>query len=101
MLMQYKRKANIAAGIWLVSLVPFVIVLSTAKGNIWETGNVLGITVAVTNVAAFWYAFWSFAKAKGYSGALGVVLPLFSVLGLIVLISLRDKHKETETLKAF
>lgn len=54
---------------------------------------VKGVVFAV-NVLAFWFAFWAYAKAKGYSGLLGLVLPIFSFIGLIVLHSLKDKHPD-------
>ncbi len=94
MLVQYKRKANIAAAIWLGSLVLLVMLLPSAKGNMWETGDVPRISIFLVFAATYWYAFWSFAKAKGYSGFLGIILPLLSVLGLIILSVLRDKYPE-------
>ncbi len=95
MLLQYKRKANIAAGIWLASMVPLIFVI-IADGDRGVIREILQPLLIFVNVGSFWYAFWAFAKAKGYSGFLGLVLPIFSILGLIILVSLRDKHKEGE-----
>jgi drug/metabolite transporter (DMT)-like permease len=95
MLVKYKKQANIAAGVWLVTLVALLAVFPSTKGNIWESGDVLGMVLVSTSIGAFWFSFWAYAKAKGYSGFLGLVLPLLSVLGLIILAVLRDKHPES------
>jgi hypothetical protein len=51
--------------------------------------------ISVFFVGTTWFAFWAYAKAKGYSGFLGLVLPVFSVMGLAILAALRDKHPES------
>ena len=97
MLVKYKKQANIAAGVWLISLVGLLAIVPSTKGNIWDSGNVIGILLMLISIGTFWFAFWAYAKAKGYSGFLGLVLPLFSVLGLIILAALRDKHAEPKS----
>lgn len=47
----------------------------------------------LTKVLSFWYACWATAKAKGYAGWVGVVLLLIPMIGLVILIVLKDKHK--------
>ncbi|MBI3045837.1 MAG: hypothetical protein HYY78_23770 [Betaproteobacteria bacterium] len=96
MIVQYERRANIAAGVWLASLIPLIALVTRAEGVGGEAREVLQLAVMITNLSAFWYAFWAFAKAKGYSGFLGLVLPIFSLVGLLILIFLPDKHKENE-----
>lgn len=96
MLASYKKKANIAATIWLASVGLLGFVGSRGQGNIWDNGNVLGIAAMVVCMAAYWYAFWAYAKAKGRSGAWGIILPMFSIFGLLTLAALRDLHPEEE-----
>lgn len=95
MLIDYKRKANLAAGVWLVSVAILAASMVSANGNIWDHGNLPVIAIMSVCGGAYWFAFWAYAKAKGHSGLLGVILPLFSVVGLVVLASLRDRHPET------
>ncbi len=88
MLAKYKKISNIAAGASIAS-VAIVFALGPRNGGLWhdEAQAVLwGIfTIGI------WVAFWAYAKAKGRSGWLGILLPLLSILGLIILICLKDK----------
>ena len=97
MLVKYKKQANISAGVWLITLILLIAVIQSTKGNMWESGDVGGIALLITNIGSFWFSFWAYAKAKGYSGLVGLVLPLLSVLGLVILAMLRDKHPESAT----
>ena len=98
MLVKYKKQANVAAGLWLCTLPLIVLgiaVLPSTHGNIWEPHDIQGIIlmlVSFVSVGAFFFALYAYAKAKGYSGFLVLVLPLFSVIGLAILAGLRDKH---------
>lgn len=93
MIADYQRKANIAAGIWLLSLVGALAAMPLTNGsNVWEASNPLPPIIFSLNGIAFFYAFWAYAKAKGYSGAIGLLLPLLSLIGLIILVVLKDKH---------
>lgn len=94
MIVTYKKKANVAAAIWLSSCFLLAYIVSNDQGNIWESGNSLGIGVLVLNIASYWYAFWAYAKAKGRSGILGLILPIFSILGLLTLAALSDLHPD-------
>jgi uncharacterized membrane protein YkvI len=94
-LANYKKKSNIAAAVWIVSLIAVIASLPLAGGkNIWDSSNPLPAIIFMVNGLAFFYAFWAYAKAKGYSSALGLILPFFSVIGLIILAVLKDKHPE-------
>jgi hypothetical protein len=42
--------------------------------------------------------FWSYAKAKGHSGWLGVLLPILNIVGLVVLLRLTDRHPQPEVM---
>lgn len=95
MLVKYKKQANIAAGLWLVTFAGTVAILHSLKANLWESGDLVAIFTMLVNIGTYWFAFWAYAKAKGYSSFLGLVLPLLSIVGLIILVALRDKHPET------
>ncbi|MBC3882627.1 hypothetical protein H8K35_14640 [Undibacterium sp. LX40W] len=47
-------------------------------------------------VAAWIFAFWCYAKAKGRSGWLGILLPMLNIVGLIILLLLKDRSDELE-----
>lgn len=96
MLAQYRRKGNIAAGVWLASILPFVAFVAIADDLPQFAQGIIQLTLIILLTGSYWYACWAFAKAKGYSGFVGLMLPIFSILGLIVLIALRDKHKIDE-----
>lgn len=97
MLTKYKKQGNIAAGIWLVTLVVVLAIMPSVKGNVWDNPQPATIVVIIS-VASFWFTFWAYAKAKGYSGIIGLVLPLLSIFGLAILLALKDKHKEQENI---
>ncbi|MEC4720507.1 hypothetical protein RY831_15195 [Noviherbaspirillum sp. CPCC 100848] len=96
MLRPYKKKANIAAGIWLASVGLLGYVGSRGQGNIWDNGDILSISSMVICMTAYWYAFWAYARAKGRSGAWGIILPIFSIIGLLTLAALRDLHPDDD-----
>jgi len=97
MLAKYKKQSNIAAGVWLCSLVALVALMPSAQGNIWDNGDILRVTIMAISAISFWYAFWAYAKAKGHSAILGLVLPLLSVIGLLILAGLKDRHPEVKS----
>jgi hypothetical protein len=93
MLPYYRTKLNIAGvvcgatmgvGVALGSFIP------EAMNSI--LGPVFGLTTGIS----FWYACWAVAKAKGYSGWIGMTLPFLSIIGLIILAALDDKHKSVD-----
>ncbi|WP_373987896.1 hypothetical protein [Duganella sp. BuS-21] len=92
MLARYKKIGNAAVG---VSAVCFATILVLGKnsstGNVWGPGGAPPILM-YAEVMAIFGAFWAYAKSKGYAGWLGVVLLFLNVVGLIVLLKLRDKH---------
>ena len=100
MLVKYKKQANAAAGLCLCTLIVIVAVSLSTHGNISESGGIPRIIFTLAgfvSAGAFWFALYAYAKAKGYSGFLVLVLPLFSVIGLVILGALRDKHPEPLT----
>jgi flagellar biosynthesis protein FliQ len=48
--------------------------------------------VMIALVASIFIASWAFAKSKGRSGWLGLILPLLDVFGLALLFKLEDRE---------
>lgn len=90
----YMKQANISAGIWLASVAVLVASMLSIDGNIWDHGNIPVITIMLVSAGAYCVAFWAYTKAKGHSGLLGVALAFLSVIGLAIVISLKDKHTD-------
>lgn len=57
-----------------------------------NNGYGLGVVVAVLGAIIFIWGCSEYAKGKGYSPWLGA-LGLLSIIGLIILVLLKDKHK--------
>jgi uncharacterized membrane protein (GlpM family) len=92
-LASYKRNATIAGAIFLAFAVGDVVLISTGHKDMWNNavfGPVAGITWAIS----YLYALWAFLKAKGRSPAWLVMVLCLNVLGLIVLLMLKDLHQE-------
>lgn len=67
-------------------------------GNVWGPGGA-PIGLAWVAVGAIVLAFWAYAKAKGRSGWLGVLLPLLNIVGLIILLRLQDLSDRAPDIK--
>jgi len=94
MIQSYKKKSNIAAAVMLVCMIPLI--LRPGQCNIFDEGNVLVMLAATAIPISFIYGCWAYARGKGRSG-LWVIAPLLgSVVGLLVLVCLTDRHKEDE-----
>ena len=95
MIAEYKKKSNIAAGVWLATMAILIYMFSgnSVEGNIWETGNIPVIIVFTIHGLSFAAALWWYAKAKGYWGILGLLLMFLSIIGLIIIALLPDKNK--------
>jgi hypothetical protein len=88
---------NIAVGALAVVVTGLGAAVVLGQGS--TTGNVYGPGGAPTALPpiigfALLVMFWAFAKAKGRSGWLGILLPFLSIVGLIILVLLKDKSLE-------
>jgi len=95
MLPDYKRKAQVSAGVFAASIALLFVLLqfSTGRPDISEPRDLPRILVNLVGACAYWYGFWTYAKAKGYSGWIGVLLGWFLLVGLLVLALLRDRTR--------
>ncbi|MGH8677258.1 MAG: hypothetical protein ACREUQ_02755 [Burkholderiales bacterium] len=82
MLAQHKTNTNIGVGLGIV--------LQIAGRSMQSP---FGVLLMLAGVVAFIWGCTEYARGKGYSGWFGV-LGLFSILGLIVLAVMPDKHKD-------
>jgi hypothetical protein len=98
MLRSYKKAGNIALGIAVVCAAAIVVLgKNSTNGNVWGPGGappILMYTMVLSVIAMF----WSYAKAKGHSGWLGVLLPILNIVGLVVLLRLTDRHPQPEVM---
>lgn len=84
MLAEYKKKTNIGVGVGL---------LFQVIGRVLMTdGSPIGGLIAFVGLVAFIWGCFSYAQGKGQSKWLGL-LGLLSLLGLIILFFIPDKHK--------
>ena len=103
MITSYKKKANIAGGICVGSLVGLVILgrVLAATGLLSDTGTfdegnttalLLDSTLSIAFTVSLFYGVWAYLAAKGRSA--WWMLLLCSGLGLIVILLLKDHAKD-------
>ncbi len=93
MLQKYKTLGNAALGVAAAGFALAVYLgRGASNGNIWGPGGAPEVLVYVI-VAAVFLTFWAYAKAKGRSGWLGLLLPLLSIVGLVILLCLKDQSE--------
>jgi hypothetical protein len=93
MLPSYKRRATIAAAVFMTGIIGNVVLVFTGHKDLWDKrifGHVSGLTLA----ASYLYALLAHVRGKGRSPA-WVLMALLNVIGLIVLLMLEDLHKES------
>ena len=92
MLPVYKRKLIIAGGVCIASALAVVIPMWNAP-DFWNDYRLVNLVLALGYVGSYFYVFWVTAKGKGYAGWIGLLLAVFSILGIAILIFLKDRHK--------
>ena len=88
MLPQYKKKTN--RWVILSFLSRFVGAFLMAIMGLIFFGYVFFYTVAYI---CLFVANWNYAKGKGYSGAIGILLGLLDIIGLIIMVILPNRYK--------
>ena len=65
MLAQYRRKANIAAGVWFASIIPLIAFVPITKRKCEVAQGIIQLLFIVVLSSSYWYGCWALAKAKG------------------------------------
>jgi hypothetical protein len=93
MIREYKKKTAIAAAVCICSLVAIVVMLPPAGSDAgWDAPGRIATPPLFIGIGAYFYAFWACAKGKGYPGVLGLLLTLLSVVGVLIMVVLKDKN---------
>lgn len=85
MIKRFTRIGNISLAVAVVSLGTVMYV--TAHELMSEDAR---LPLVAIYVISFWTMFWAYARAKGRSNILGIALPFLNVIGLIILLCLKD-----------
>lgn len=89
MLQEYQKSMNLLIG----SGVPLFIFGKFILPNFPSLPGVLAPTADLVGYFLLLFGCRALAKAKGYSGAMGLLVGLLSVLGLLILLLMKDKTK--------
>jgi len=92
----HKKKAQLSLLILSVTFVFIFAVPSFTYDAFWHENEGIYLPFALLFGGSYLYAFSSYAKAKGYSGIAGILLSFFFLLGLIILVLLKDKTQRPE-----
>ena len=91
MLQEYKTKTNIGVGLGILIQICGR-VLAGQEGDP-AAMPFLGLAVLIVGLCVFIWGCMSYARAKGHHPAWGM-FGLMSLIGLLVLYFLKDRHKE-------
>lgn len=87
MIAEYKTKTNIGVGIGFL-----LQIFGRSLASIGGTGGGVGVLIQLFSAILFIWGCCMYAKGKGYHPAWGL-LGFLSIIGLIVLVCFKDKHK--------
>ncbi len=91
MIRSYRNIANATLCITALSIAAIAYLgRGSLNGNVWGPGGAPVALMYLVSLSVL-LTFWAYAKSKGRSGWLGVLLPFFSIVGLIILLALKDK----------
>lgn len=93
MLPEYEQKVTIAGRVCVTSALTVAVsgALRLMAPDVSNISPFLLLPLGLLVSFSFWYACWGTAKAKGYGGWVGIALPILGIVGVIILILLRDK----------
>ena len=86
---KYQKSVNVLIG----SGVPLFILGKFILPNFQAVPSMLVPTIGLLGFFLL-FGCRALAKAKGYSGVIGLLAGLFSVLGLLILFLMKDKNKQ-------
>ncbi|MFA4934147.1 MAG: hypothetical protein WC574_06955 [Candidatus Omnitrophota bacterium] len=89
MLQEYQKSMNILIG----SGAPLFILGKFILPNFPSVPGILAPTAVLAGYFLLLFGCRALAKAKGYSGTMGLLVGLLSVLGLLILLLMKDKNK--------
>ena len=90
-----KRNALIAIGVALLLQVwSRSLVTNTYAYKTYHAYEGVGLLVGLLGVIFWVYGFITYARAKKRSDLLGLLLSFFSILGLVILLLLKDLNKK-------
>lgn len=92
MIASYKRKANIAAVVWLAGIIGLTVLIRNSGKDPWDDAP-LGPLLFGICMVAFLLSFWWYIKAKGRSGG-WIFMLTFQVIGPLVILLLKDRAKD-------
>jgi hypothetical protein len=88
-----KKFANVGNAALAVTVGAFALAMNLGKGSstqsIWGPGGAPEWLAFLAGGSIF-LMFWAYAKSKGRSGWLGLLLPFLNIIGLIILLKLED-----------
>lgn len=87
MLAEYKQKTNIGVGVGLVLSILGRIMMTAGSGL-----ALLGLFLAIGGLVIFIWGCVNYAQGKGQHPAWGL-LGLLSIIGLLILVLMPDRHK--------
>jgi hypothetical protein len=89
-----KKFANVGNAALAVGVTAFALAMYLGKGSttqsIWGPGGAPEWLAIVAGGSIF-LMFWAYAKSKGRSGWLGLLLPFLNIIGLVILLKLEDQ----------
>lgn len=91
MLEKYKKRTNLIIGLTIAFPVVLWIINEVFKVDLPLEVYVVSFVLVF---GIYLLGSWNYAKGKGYPGILGIVVAPFNLLGLLILMVLRDKNPE-------
>jgi len=96
---EHFRLAKIAAIVCVLALLVIAVLFrfipaGNSIGPFPSVPLTVSLVFASVGIVALLLACWHYAKSKGYSGFLGLFLPLLRLPGLAILVLLKDRHPD-------
>lgn len=96
MIRNHKKKAQVSLLILFAIFAFLLAVPYFTYDRFWHDNEGIYLPFALLFGGSYLYTFSSYAKAKRYSGVTGILLFFFFLLGLIILVLLKNKTRQPE-----